>query len=106
MLSVSAAFRAHSEGALASASKETIMMKQIAAALLTLALLPIPDTLAAGTASAVTDPATFRWAVKCSTIMTPHIVVCRIVPDVEQGVIQRGPSVPVTFQVDNRDGRM
>jgi hypothetical protein len=82
------------------------MMKPIAFILLVLALFPISGTLAAGAASAVTDPATFRWAVKCSTIPTPHIVVCRIVPDLEEGVVRRGPAVPVTFQVDNRDGRL
>src|SRR5690606_30485848 len=94
-----------SEAALACASEDA-MMKPIAFILLVLALFPISGTLAAGAASAVTDPATFRWAVKCSTIPTPHIVVCRIVPDLEEGVVRRGPAVPVTFQVDNRDGRL
>ena len=70
-------------------------------------LLLMPAALATGADAVVTtsDPATFRWSVKCSEIPTPRIAVCRIIPEVAQGVIYRGPFVPVTFQIDNRRGR-
>jgi hypothetical protein len=81
------------------------MMKRIAAGLLALAVFPVSGALAAGTVPLTTDPATFRWVAKCSTISSPRIAVCRIVPEVEQGVIYRGPFIPLTFQIDNRNGR-
>ena len=62
--------------------------------------------LAAGNpVPAVADPATFRWTARCTEIASPRIAVCRIVPDVEEGVVYHGPFVPVTFQIDNQKGR-
>jgi hypothetical protein len=80
-------------------------MKRIAAVLALVVMLPMPAVLAAGTTTTTTDPKTFRWATKCSEIPTPRIAVCRIIPDVEQGVIYRGPSIPLIFQIDNLKGR-
>jgi hypothetical protein len=83
-----------------------LTMNRIAAVFSLLGVLAAPLALAAADpVSPVADPATFRWVAKCSEIRTPRIAVCRIVPDVEQGVIYRGPSMPVTFQIDNRKGR-
>jgi hypothetical protein len=80
-------------------------MKRIAAVLALAIVIPLSAALAAGTTTATTDPKTFRWATKCSEIPTPRIAICRIIPDVEQGVIYRGPFIPLTFQIDSRRGR-
>jgi hypothetical protein len=80
-------------------------MNRIGVFLSMLLLLPAPLAAGADAVPATTDPATFRWAVKCSEIPTPRIAVCRIVQEVAQGVVYRGPFVPVTFQIDNRKGR-
>jgi hypothetical protein len=80
-------------------------MNRIGVLLTLLLLLPAPLAAGADAVPATTDPATFRWAVKCSEIPTPRIAICRIVQEVAQGVIYRGPFVPITFQIDNRKGR-
>ena len=81
-------------------------MTRIAAVLSLLLLLPAPLALAAGNpVPAVADPATFRWTARCTQIASPRIAVCRIVPDVEEGIVYRGPFLPVIFQIDNQKGR-
>ena len=69
-------------------------------------LLLAPTALAAADAgSTIRDPASFRWIARCTQIPSPRIAVCRVVPDVEQGINYKGPFIPVTFQIDNQKGR-
>jgi hypothetical protein len=86
--------------------RQALTMTRIAAVFSLICLFLAPSALAAGSPPPpVTDPATFRWKSRCTEIASPRIAVCRIVPDVVEGVIYHGPFIPVTFQVDNEKGR-
>ena len=72
--------------------------------LLFLILAPTTLVAADGKASGI-DPSSFRWSARCTEIPSPRIAVCRVVPDVEQGINYNATFVPVTFQIDNQKGR-
>ena len=72
--------------------------------LIFLALAPTALAAADGKVPGI-DPASFRWISRCTEIPSPRIAVCRVVPDVEQGINYNATFVPVTFQIDNQKGR-
>ena len=81
-------------------------MTRITAFLSLLLLLLAPTALAAADGKRMgVDPASFRWISRCTEIPSPRIAVCRVVPDVQQGINYKATFVPVTFQIDNQKGR-